>query len=540
MKDLGIRFINEMSAGSGDFPDVASDSMIHIRDLKQLNRTPECVLGAEDVFGDLFVDNRSILDFEVKPGFFYVGDKEYHLYSEKCTEVEYLEQGQLEMKLKGYPNGYSHIGLYGPFEESEFTGVFYDELIDKKKSMHSLYLNEANRFVSAILDESGFPTGVQLCDFDTSGFYPLCFTPFHPLAQCYTYWERDGKCKPINYLRYDFDLFTNSIVRVPSSQNDPLPEGYFIAEYERTTLKTLTGSNWNPIAKRIDEGFLLLSPQTEDQTLDRVNILSISEPTSQNRQIISFEARNFQSNVIKNTAVTIRIVRNFLNELDVPIEASIQEFNEYYSLYTLDNPQPDEHQLYEKGVLLKSVAANQEEMILRTEGLISEQDEGPFLTEITVPISEDGIGIIHFQGPVLEGPEFEVTLQFAFGSMDLGSYEIRNNNSIDQPSRIHAPDNNFTYEVHPVERLNSNQARLNIENLKTMSNIEVYSILNYMRYSTQGLNLRPVEIVDRNIVGNIVSLDIRMQANEGDYVVVRTFNASPNYIKLDSSFVYGL
>jgi hypothetical protein len=129
--------------GTGDQLDVRSQNLIHIKEPENLNVDALCFRGIFNQTGDLVQDNRTIIDFEVEPGFFYVGDKEYNLFSQKVTDV-IKPDADGNLQLMDHPNGYSHIGLYGPFTEADFGGFYRDELIEKQKVLYSKYLNETS------------------------------------------------------------------------------------------------------------------------------------------------------------------------------------------------------------------------------------------------------------------------------------------------------------------------------------------------------------------------------------------------------------
>ncbi len=141
--NYNITFIDEMIQGSGDELDLGSRNLIHIKEPANLNA--KLVTNEPGPIDDVRKDNRTIIDFELDGGFLYIGDKEYHLYRTKTTDVVYLPDGQRDLLLKDFPNGYSHIGVYGPFYEQEFCGIYLDELITQKKVMFSKYLNEVDQ-----------------------------------------------------------------------------------------------------------------------------------------------------------------------------------------------------------------------------------------------------------------------------------------------------------------------------------------------------------------------------------------------------------
>src|SRR6185436_16272723 len=270
-----IVLLDDMIQGSGDSPDILTEGLIHIKTPENLNVDPLCFRGIFDDKGNLVQDNRTIIDFEVAPGFFYIGDKEYFLFSQKVTDVVRLGEDQ-KLKLKEYPNGYSHIGLYGPFSEEDFGGFYRDTLITDEQPIFSKYLNETSPLYR--YSESGY----NLC-YDTSGFYPLGIPPEIPLGQCFTYWEPARQTNPLDPTTYSHDIMRNEIEllvapikklsdteHIPAT--DPTAQ-FYIAEYERTVLRTLTGSNFNPMSRITNEGFLVINPDIETKIPDRIQIV---------------------------------------------------------------------------------------------------------------------------------------------------------------------------------------------------------------------------------------------------------------------------
>ena len=183
MYNLNLK--DKFTNGSGDSLDLCTKNLIHLKEFKNINKF------SNPLFKEDNSNNITLIDFEVSPGFFYVGDKEFYLFSEKVTDV--VKSTNKILKLKSNPNGYSHLGLYGPFNIEDFAGIYSEELLEKNKILKSLYLNE-NKDYSYDGTEYGYMYNPDI--------YPLVFRPEVPISICYTYWELEHKWKPKNPLLY--------------------------------------------------------------------------------------------------------------------------------------------------------------------------------------------------------------------------------------------------------------------------------------------------------------------------------------------------
>jgi len=538
IKELNIRIIDKMRAGSGDIVDLHCNSMFHFRDPQELNMSIECVRATEDQYGTIHEDNRTLLDFEVNPGFFHMGDKEYHLYSQKITDVAYVTSKQEAMTLKEYPNGYSHIGLYGPFAESDFSGIFHTELIKNGKTMHSYYLNEANRF-ARWSGESGFDPTLAWCTIDESGFYPLCFSPFWPVSQCYTYWEPENYCKPRNYLDYDYNLFTNSVDRVLENFTEE-EAGYYIVEYERTTLKALTGTSYNPVSRVVSPGFLTITHDLTSYDAERVNILSISEPGPGGRITISFEIRDFLNNIVSETSVDMDITRVFKDKYEHVLTYTIEDYNEYYTIYRFETVSEADRIIYEHGANVGVLKAFQDVLILKTEGLISSSSDGDFGYDTTIQIGENGMGLAYFLVPSVPARESEVDLVLTYLGIEMKKITIRNGNTVLGVAELYSETDNYIYTPIEIYSRSGSEVTINVEGLQTLTGLSIYTIKNYAEYEGMGVELKPLRVIRYTLLGNIIRIYTIMAPDDGDYVVVQNMSSAKNYIKMDSSGIYGL
>lgn len=529
--------------GTGDQLDIRSQNLIHIKEPENLNIDALCFRGTFNEQGALVQDNRTIIDFEVEPGFFYVGDKEYNLFSQKVTDVIKVDaDGNLQ--LKDHPNGYSHIGLYGPFVDSDFGGLYHEELIEKQKVLYSKYLNETSPLYR--YSESGY----SIC-YDTSGYYPGPIPPEIPIGQCFTYWEPVRKCNPLDPSTYSYDLLGNSIkllqhpVKRLTADEILLEysddEVFYIAEYERSSLKTLTGSNFNPMAHITNEGFLVINPDLDTKIPDRIQIVDPTNRSGSQQTTIVFEAFNFENNLIKNLAVDVTIKRTFIDQVSRPVDYIIKDFNEYYTEYEILNPINEERVILENGSLVFILPANATQMVLKTEGLISGSQYGPFAYNAASLINQDGIGIVYFISPQIEGKEQKVQLDFSFKGISLKTIEIRNYNFAPGKSILFSETSNFRSEVAPIKR-DANGAYILLENVATTLNLSVYTLSDFSESQASGRNPKALILGRFSIDGNFLRTPITLRADQDteEYAVIHQIDLAKNYITLDSSIIYGL
>lgn len=533
--NYNITFIDEMIQGSGDELDLGSRNLIHIKEPANLNA--KLVTNEPGPIDDVRKDNRTIIDFELDGGFLYIGDKEYHLYRTKTTDVVYLPDGQRDLLLKDFPNGYSHIGVYGPFYEQEFCGIYLDELITQKKVMFSKYLNEVdqNPYPADPPDTYEPEVPVDAYSPDITGCYPLPIGPESPLAQCYTYWEPIRPFNPLNPLSFDYDLFENKI-----HFRDETRSGYYIVEYEHTTLKTLTGSNFNPLVRITSEGFLVLSPELGDKSPDKINVINVTNPDNLNRIQIVFEVRNFRNNILKNIRIRVRLAQKFFDQDGNPIPVEVSEYNEYYTKFKVVELKDYERIIIENNVVMGHLDPFQEEVILKTEGIISNSIDREYGYDVWIDINSDGIGVIYFMMPQIKAPEVSVSMEFLnTESTILKTISLKNNNSIEGDTVIFDGQENFTYQVVSISRVGETGTAV-LRGIRSLIDLEIYTVRTFAEYGTAGLPLRRTKILSYDIQGDTIWITFTSQQRDGDFIIVRSQNLERNYITLDSSSIYGI
>lgn len=541
-----VVMIPDMIQGSGDKPDLYSGNLIHIKEPENLNIDPTCFRGVVGLDGDVTQDNRTIIDFEVNPGFFYIGDKEYYLHSQKVTEVVEVDLTESDPKiiLKDYPNGHSHIGLFGPFDLEDFGGVYLDELITNKKVMYSKYLNEAGplyRFAE---------TGYDIC-FDSSGMYPLSVPPEIPISQCFTYWEPLRISNPLDPSTYIYDIFHNQLrlttlpVKPLYSFETPIPEfvdkKYFIVEYERSALKALTGDNFNPMSRITRPGFLVLNPDLDPKIPDRVRIVDQSNRTAGGMTTVVFEIYNFRNNLIKNLTIDAWITRSFTDNLNLPVDVVVGEYNEYYTQYNLLNPSPSERFLFENGFLLNSIAANQDKVILKTEGLISGSSNGPFDYSTRCTVNKDGIGILYFMSPLIPAREQDVQISFGLNGTTLQTFNIRNFNKVDGKLFLFSEVSNFIFSTHDVRTGPDGETYILVDGVSSTLNLEIFTASDFVESQVLGRTPRSITIRDISIQGSMLRLDFVLAGADigQNIMILKQIDLGKNFITLDSSSIYG-
>lgn len=525
-----IKLIDTIRPGIGDALELESTQLIYFKDLLDQNVTNYEYDKNTDLFKE---DKRNILDFELNPGHYYIGDKEYYLFSEKVTDVIYTTSK--DIPLKGFPNGYAPINLWGPFTEDVFCGTFKDELLVQNKTMTSLYLNESSDYY-----ESGFSLAT-LC-------YPLKYNPYRPISELYSYWNKptvgdeSGLWEsgiwpmPYNPLDYDYDLWDN---KLQLNTNEITP-GFYIAEYENTTLKTLTGSSFNPVTSLVEEGLLVLSSEKEDNKIDYIKILQTNNQVAFNKFTIIFEAYNFVKNKIINKYVDVSLKRNFYDGNGELLETQIDLYNEYYNKFIINSISSSEREIVENDIVIGTIPAFQNYFVVKNEGSISNNliDNYEFSTKVF--INENGLGIIYFQIPSIAAKEVEVELNLLENDVVLKTLSINNLNTIKKKSKVLTAGQKYNY-ISLLLQTDDIGTYISTTEINNPSEIEIYSNKSFIDNILNAIPLRKNNI--NNITFTNKEVKFYISVNESDidirYYIVRYIDNSEDFIFLDSTYVYG-
>jgi len=525
-----IKLIDTIRPGIGDGLEIETTQLIYFKDLLDQNVTNYEYDNATDLFKE---DKRNILDFELNPGHYYIGDKEYYLFSEKVTDLVYTTNK--DIPLKGFPNGYAPINLWGPFNEDQFCGTFKDELLVQNKTMTSLYLNESSDYY-----ESGFSLET-LC-------YPLKYNPYRPISELYSYWNKPSSSDesglwesgiwplPFHPLDFDYNLWDN---KLELNTNSVTP-GFYIVEYENTTLKTLTGSSFNPVTALVEEGLLVLSSEKEDNVIDYIKILQTNNQIAFNKFTIIFEAYNFVKNKIINKYVDVSLKRNFYDGNGELLETQIDLYNGFYNKFIINSISSSEREIVENNLVVGTIPAFQNYFVVKNEGLISNEINDNYGFSTKVFINENGLGIIYFQIPSIEAKETEVEINILEDESVIRKLNINNLNTIKKKSKLLTAGQKYNY-ISLLLKNDENGSYISSTEINNPSEIEIYSNKSFINNLLSSVPLRKNTINDITFIDKEIKFYINVNETDSDiqYYILRYIDNSEDFIFLDSTYIYG-
>lgn len=209
-----------------------------------------------------------VVNLDILPGFFYVGDRECYLFNEKLSQVSRvtLSGGIYSIKLKAIPDGPLRAGYASAFSDEEeeielmsrgSSPIFVHRFASGQLTSLGVPLNQLISSETGLSGIMGYtrtsqPSG-QIVSGDVAN-YPWYFSPITPYAKGYEYW-RSSKTLP--YDRYEHDVRSNSIYL--SGDVASLSDEYLI-EYEGRNEPLLVPCDLSPMYRIPEGGIVCMTP----------------------------------------------------------------------------------------------------------------------------------------------------------------------------------------------------------------------------------------------------------------------------------------
>jgi hypothetical protein len=527
--------LDDLISGSGDRPDLRPVEVIYLKGTETVINDETGIpinTGLLPYETGEFRDRRPVIDLHIEPGYFYHEREEFYLYSRKGTLIGttrtihqynvtgvYPETGIQEVILKGIipfpsgvnPHGYSRIGLSGPYETGEFSNFYLQ------------YINETG-LISGYLNDPEIE----------SGAYPRRYNPFNPLALCYSGWDTNNEDKIIRPDKYFYHAGLNAVQYEEAEDNE-----LYIVEYEASTLPAITGINMSPLNIPTRTGFIVISPDDHVYPLESVRVLEVTERSVDKRFVISIEVLDTHNNLagLRDIKVKIRQIFSLLTgEEFVP---EIVQINEYYTVYRIPFSISDFTDIFMNGEKIITLAPGQNTFIIPTDATFYSPDKANLETTVKTDINGTANIIINSGG--VPNNERSIIIDF-FNNLNklIHSITISNRNKNDGPTAIVPDRENLAIRIAEIDRSVYGKAYVSVSGIKNPQTITMYTPMELLMYLSYG-GLKPRKpILSINIKNDNIVMEIDSPEYDGKFIIVETIESSENYIKLNSSVVYGL
>ena len=305
------------------------------------------------------------VDFNVVPGYFYIGDREFYAYNEKVTQVSHP-----------YPSGEYNIILLKDFPDgprpSYLDKVLYlsDEVEDKRygpspitiSTLSSGTLEDLDVPLDTIINSStgiGDRLGYRM-DYTTNPSgdvisgevesYPSYFSPLERYSKCYEYWREDNVVSPS---KYEYDFKTNAIIL---HESDELTDEY-IVEFEGKNEPFSTELDLSTLVSYPEDSMICLSPADEvEEEIGSVQVYTSKKRMYNETITIATEVKSTTGNRLRNIDLDIWLKRKDMVSSSTTAyregEPLLYDSGHVYDTLEIDTGLPQQSEVYENGLLI--------------------------------------------------------------------------------------------------------------------------------------------------------------------------------------------
>lgn len=353
------------------------------------------------------------VDFYSAPGYIYLGDREFYMYSEKITQVSNaIESGTvLTIPLKDFPDGPRPVyfdDIYKPGEEELITygpapivvrkhpsGILsnlqvpYDQIINSRTGISGQvgYRMEYNT------NRSGTVISGEVADF------PWYVSPLNRFSKCYEQWRNDDIISPEFY---EYDFATNAILIHPSGNVFSSGEinSEYVTEFEGANEPFMTGLDLSPLVTYPELSIICLSPDEDSKTeeVGSVRMYTAKTRVSNETVTIATEVKSKTGNRMADTTVDLYIERPDM-ESDIDIPSPLEGEPLYYGPHhSYDKVKLPSAGITEAGSVISTDHRIEGEAYIRAVGYLSgipESEESIQTVGYHLQATTDDMGVSH-------------------------------------------------------------------------------------------------------------------------------------------------
>jgi hypothetical protein len=383
------------------------------------------------------------VDFNVVPGYFYIGDREFYAYNEKVTQVSHPSQsGEYNIiLLKDFPDG--------P-KPSYLDRVLYmsDEVEDKRygpspivvTTLSSGTLESLDVPLDTIINSStgiGGRLGYRM-DYSTNpsgdvvsgevSDYPSYFSPLERYAKCYEYWRESSVVSPSEY---EYDFKSNAIVLHTSGE----VTDEYIVEFEGKNEPFSTGLDLSTLVSYPEDSIICLSPAEEvEEEIGSVQIYTSKKRMYNETITIAMEVKSTNGNRLRNIDLDIWLKRKDMISAGTTAyregEPLLYESGHVYDSIEIDTGLPQQSTVRENELLIANDHRIGNDCWVRAAGYLvvpeDYQSETPVSGpgyHVTAVTDSMGFAHVHYTAPsgILSSIDLEVEV---IASGEIGTADI--------------------------------------------------------------------------------------------------------------------